>query len=220
MRSIRLTPRILLCALALQVCVLAGDLQSWNSLEFGVFTGKRVRVWGTTSVRLRDQLQSAYDIYFGSMARVVLNSRWAVTTGYLYRQVNPDRTSLRPEHRLIAAPSVVLLPNKTRLEAVIQFERINPIDNLPSYNRYRPRLVLERRRPGLSPFLSTEGMFYKDQFYRSRSMTGVRWHFERGNTLEVGYQFETMRSGSSWIPRHAIRSTLVLGDIRHLRRAD
>jgi hypothetical protein len=206
-------------ALALHVCAQAADLQSWNSVDFGVFTSKRVRWWATTSFRFRDQLHSAYDIYVSSLVRVALNQRWAVATGYMYREYNPDRKSLRPEQRLIATPSVLLLRNKTRLETAIQFERLKPIDSAPSYNRYRPRVLVERVRRGVSPFFSTEGLFFKEQFQRSRNMTGIRWHFEQGNMIETGYQFEIIRSGAAWIPRHAIRTTLVLGDIRHLRRA-
>ncbi len=189
-------------------------------MDFGVFTNKRVRWWGTASIRLRDHLHSAYDSYVASSVRVALNGRWSVSAGYLYRRLNPDHTFLRPEHRLIAAPSVLLLRDKTRLETAIQFERLKPIDNAPWYNRYRPRLIVERVRPGASPFLSTEGMFFKEQFQRSRNMAGVRFHFGTGSMMEVGYQFEIMRSGAAWIPRHAIRTTLVLGNIRHLRHAD
>ncbi|MEN6602401.1 MAG: DUF2490 domain-containing protein [Bryobacteraceae bacterium] len=210
----------MLCALALQLGIQAADLQSWNSLDFGLYTGKRVRWWGTTTIRFKDHLQSAYDGYVGSFARVALNSRWGMTAGYLYRQVNPDRTSHRAEHRLIAAPSFLLHPGRTRVEAAMQYERLKPIDHAPTYNRYRPRLVLERVRPGLSPFLSTEGMFAKEQFQRSRNMAGVRWHFEQGSMIEIGYQFETIRSGSAWIPRHAIRTSFVIGDLHHLRHAD
>jgi hypothetical protein len=202
------------------VCAQAADVQSWNSVDFGVFTAKRVRVWGTATIRFRDHLRSAYDSHLGSMARVTLNSRWNVTAGYLYRQVNLDRISLRPEHRLVATPSFLLRPGKTRIETAVQFECINPIDNAPSFNRYRPRVLLERVRPGLSPLLSTEALFFKEQFHRSRNMIGVRWRFEQGSTLEMGYQFEILRSGAAWIPRHAIRTTLVLGDIRHLRHAN
>jgi hypothetical protein len=208
----------LLCALALEVCAQAADLQSWNSLEFGLFTNRRVRWSATTSLRFRDRVHRAYDFYLGSMARIPLTSRWAVTAGYLYRQVNPNRTSFHPEHRLIVAPSLLLHPGKTRVEAAIQYERLKPAG--PAYNRYRPRLVLERVRPGLSPFLSTEGMLAMNQFQRSRNMAGVRWHFEQGSMIEIGYQFETMRSGPSWIPRHAIRTSFVIGDLHHLRHAD
>jgi len=215
----RINP-ILLFTLALSVSAPAADVQSWNGVDFGVFSNKRVRVWGTASIRFRDHLHAAYDSYLGSLGRVALNPRWAITAGYLYRQVNPDRTSFRHEHRLIAIPSVLLLPNKTRLEAAIQYERLKPIDHAPTFNRYRPRLVLERLRTGVSPFLSTEGLFFKEQFHRSRNMTGIRWRSEQGSMIEVGYQFEIMRSGSAWIPRHAIRTTFVLGDIRHLHHAD
>ena len=206
-----------LCALALHPWARAADLQSWNAVDFGLFTNKRVRWSAVATVRLRDHLHSAYDNYVSSMVRVALNGRWSVAAGYLYRQVNPNHTSLRPEHRLIAAPSVLLLRSKTRLETVFQFERLKPIDNAPSYNRYRPRVVLERVRPGLSPFLSVEGMFFKEQFQRSRNMAGARYHFGTGSMMELGYQFEIIRSGAAWIPRHAIRTNLVLGDLHHLR---
>lgn len=209
-----------MCTLTLQLCAQAADLQSWNSVDFGVFAAKRVRVWGTATIRFRDHLHSTYDSYLGSMARVALNSRWGVTAGYLHRRVNPDRTSLRPEHRFVAAPSFLVHPGKTRVETAVQFERVKPIDNAPSFNRYRPRVLLERIRPGLSPFLSTEGLFFKEQFYRSRNLAGVRWRFERGSMIEMGYQFEIMRAGAAWIPRHSIRTTLVLGDILHLRHAN
>jgi hypothetical protein len=66
-----------LCALALHPWARAADLQSWNSVDFGVFTNKRVRWWGTASIRLRDH----------------------VHRGYFCRQVNPDHAFLRPTPR-------------------------------------------------------------------------------------------------------------------------
>ena len=172
---------------------------------------------GTATTRLRDHLHSVYDTYLGSSAKVALNGRWGISAGYLYRRVNPNRSYFRPEHRLIATPSVLLLKHKTRLETAIQFERVKPIENFPWYNRYRPRLSVERVRAGASPFLSIEGMFALEQFQRSRNMAGVRYHFGTGSMMELGYQFEIMRAGTAWIPRHAIRTTLVLGDLHHLR---
>ena len=95
---------ILLFILALTVSVQAADVQSWNGVDFGVFSSKRVRVWGTASIRFRDHVSSTYDSYLGTMGRIALNSRWGVTAGYLFRQQNPDHTSFRHEHRLVAVP--------------------------------------------------------------------------------------------------------------------
>jgi len=220
LRKQHLIVRILLSALTFCICAPAANLQSWNGVDAGLYASNRLRWWATASVRFRDHWHEAYDSYLGSMARVALNRRWSVTAGYLFRQVNPDHAAFRNEHRLVASPAVFLSPERTRVEAAVQFERLRPIDRAPAFNRYRPRVVIERVRKGLSPFLATEGLFFKEQFHRSRNMAGLRWRFDHGSMLEMGYQFEILRNGAAWIPRHALRSTVVLGDLRHLRQAD
>ena len=76
--------------------------------------------------------------------------------------------------------------------------------DLPDRTRYRPRVDLEFRRERLSPFVFQEGAFLHQGFFRSRSRAGARWRSRSGDTLELAYQFESILTGASWRPRHAI----------------
>lgn len=92
-----------------------------------------------------------------------------------------------------------------RVDAVFLYERHTHFRaEDTAFNRYKYIADIERTRPGLSPFLYVE-LLVRDGFARSRHLAGFRWRDDLFN-VETGYQFETIRMGANWVPRHSIRT--------------
>lgn len=196
----------------------ASDLQVWNTTEITALATDRVGwdVYGV--VRARDHLSSAYDDRFGTLVRVAVARRLSLGAGYLRRYVNPGRLGMRPENRFVAGTTVIPKLRPVRLEWVSLYERHFAIRGVRDFNRYKQRLEIERPRRGPAPFLYEEMTFRREGFVRTRSLAGLRWRFPSGARFEIGYQFESLKVGSAWLPRHAIRSTLNLGVLFDRRR--
>jgi hypothetical protein len=171
-------------------------------------------------VRTRDHLSSAYDNRFGTLVRVAVARRLSLGASYLRRYVNPDRLGLHPENRFVAGATVIPKLRPVRLEWVSLYERHFAIRGVQDFNRYKQRLEIERPRRGPAPFLYEEMTFRREGFVRTRALAGLRWRFPSGMRFEIGYQFESLKMGSAWLPRHAIRSTLNLGVLFDRRRRE
>ncbi|MCS6954188.1 MAG: DUF2490 domain-containing protein [Bryobacterales bacterium] len=188
-----------------------GGLEVWNTTELTLRNAGRLR-WSVFGVvRTRNHLTHAYDFRLGSQLAIVVSPRFSVTTGYLRRRLDPTRLQPHWENRVYATPSVILAARPLEFKALSIVERNFGIPGGPGYNRYRPRVELERRRKRISPFLAEEFTFRREGFVRSRSAAGVRWRAESNVTFEVAYQFDTIRTGQAWRPRHALRTVLTFG---------
>lgn len=196
----------------------ASDLQVWNTTEITALAANRVGwdVYGV--VRTCDHVSSAYDHRFGTLLRVAATRRLWLGAGYLRRYVNPDRLGMRPENRFVAGTTVIPTLRPVRLEWVSLYERHFAIRGVPDFNRYKQRFEIERLRRGPAPFLYEEMTFRREGFVRTRTLAGLRWRFPSGARFEIGYQFESLRVGGAWRPRHAIRTTLNLGVLFDRRR--
>jgi len=196
----------------------AADLQVWNTTELAALATSRFtwEVFGV--VRIRDRVHDAYDDRLGSLLRVTATPRLSLSVAYLRRYNNFDRLGTHPENRFFTGPTVLLALRPLRVEWVSLYERHFVICGVEDFSRYKQRFEIERVRRGAAPFIYEEATFKREGFVRTRTLAGVRWRFESGARFEIGYQFESLKWGTAWMPRHSIRSTLNLGtlfDRRH-----
>jgi hypothetical protein len=197
--------------LSLRKPVFAEGLEVWNTTEVTALEAGRFGWSLFGGVRTRNHFTHAYDFRAGSQVSVKLSERVSFTAGYLRRRLDPTGRSAHWEQRAYGSPAWLLASRPLQIKWSTIVERNFGIPGAPAYNRYRPRLDLERRRNGLSPFLAEEFTFRREGFVRSRTAAGIRWRAESGVTVEVAYQFDTAKSGHAWIPRHAIRTALSFG---------
>jgi hypothetical protein len=213
----RLPTAFLLTFLALlfRAPMFCGGLEVWNTTGVTAVQAGRFGWRLFAAVRTRSHFTHAYDFRAGSELSVELSPRFSFTAGYLRRRLDPSNSSPHWENRVYGTPSWILSSRPLLINLVAVFEHNFGIPGAPAYNRYRPRLELEKKRQRFSPFLAEEFTFRREGFVRSRTAAGVRWRSESGVTVEVAYQFDTAKSGNAWIPRHAIRSALNFGSLFH-----
>lgn len=184
----------------------ADDVQSWTEVEFGVFETDRI-AWTVDGVaRIRDSLRSAYDRRVKTEVDFVLNDSATVTFGYVLRNRTRTGFGYRWDHRLQAGVTYPLLRGDFLVEGTTLYERHVGRPDVPDFSRYRQQLEVERPRARLSPWLYTSLGFERRGFMRSRSRVGVRWRFRSGDSVTAAYQFERIKYGTTWRPRHAIYS--------------
>lgn len=189
----------------------AGDLQVWNQTEFKFLETDRYTWSVFGAFRLRNSLSDAYDNRAGAQGKVRLHRRVSLTGGYLHHWYDATGLGFREENRVYATPELLLASRPLRILSVTPIERSMSLRPGPAYNRYRPRVEIERFRKIVSPFLSQEFLFQREGFLRSRSAAGLRYRFESGVAFEAGYLFDSIKTGPHWLPRHAIRTGLSFG---------
>lgn len=191
----------------------AGDLQFWNQTEFTLVQAGRTEWKAFGVLRTRNHVTEAYDSRVGTLVSFALTPRLSLGAGYLSRWLDPDGRGAHQENRIYGGPTVRLLEGPMRLQSVTLYERHIGVRSQPDFNRYKQRLEFEKASRKSSPFLSSEVAFWRHGFLRWRSMAGLRWRFESGRSFEVGYQFESIRTGGALAPRHAIRTNFNLGKL-------
>jgi len=204
------TLRIVVTVLALAGCLTAGDLQLWNQTDVRLVQRGRFAWSAFGGFRLRDGLSDAYDERIGTEVNVDLRERLSLAAGYLHRWLDSTGDGFAKHNRIYVSPGFTLAVRPARVDWVMQLERHWP-PGRPSYNRYRPRVEIERFQKIVTPFLSQEFLFQREGFLRSRTVAGLRWRLESGTSFEAGYLFDSMKIGQRWTPRHAIRTALSFG---------
>ena len=184
----------------------ADDIQSWTDVELRVLEAGRI-AWAIGGVaRVRDSLGSAYDRRAQTDVDVALSDFLTATVGYILRHHVPTDAGFDWNHRLHAGLTYPLLRGDVRLEGTTLYERHVGQPDVADFNRYRQQIELERPRARVSPWLYQSLAFERRGFVRSRSRMGVRWRFTSGHSVRGAYQYESIREGASWRPRHAIYS--------------
>jgi len=191
----------------------AADVQVWNTTQFTVLEKRGFHLRGFGVVRARNHLTGAYDNRLGVDASYRLASRLSVIGGYLSRWVDPDEEGSHRENRLFAGPSVLLARAPFLIQATTRYERFVGVYGESDFNQYKGSIDVERRRRKASPFLVQQFNFRNQGLQRSRSIFGIRWRSESGRGLEIGYQFDSHKSGPAWVPWHSIRTGIELGPI-------
>ena len=186
---------------------LAGDdVESWTEAELRVFESDRIEWTAGGVARMRDSLRSLYDRRAETDVELVLTDLVSVTLGYVLRNRTWTGVGFRWDHRLRAGLTYPLLQRGFRVEGTTLYERhVGPPD-VPDFNRYRQQIEVERPRARLSPWLYQSVAFERMGFVRSRSRMGVRWNFASGHSVRGAYQYEWIKAGATWRPRHAIHS--------------
>ena len=184
----------------------ADDVQSWTDVDVRVLEAGRI-AWTVGGVaRIRDSLGSVYDRRAQTDVDVALTDLLTVTLGYILRNHVPTDAGFDSNHRLSAGLSYPILRRGVRVEGTTLYERHVGRPDVPDFNRYRQQVELERPRARLSPWFYQSVAFKRRGFVRSRSRMGVRWRFTAGHSVRGGYQYESIREGAAWRPRHAIYS--------------
>lgn len=184
----------------------ADDIQSWTDVDLRVLEAGRI-VWTVGGVaRIRDTLTSVYDRRAQTDVDVALSDRLTATVGYILRHDVAAGSGFDWNHRLHAGLTYPLLQGDVRLEGTTLYERHVGRPDVPDFNRYRQQLEVERPRARVSPWLYQSVAFVRRGFVRSRSRMGIRWRFTSGHSVRGAYQYESIREGAGWRPRHAIYS--------------
>ncbi len=184
----------------------ADDIQSWTDVELRVLESDRVAWTAGGVARVRESLSRAYDRRAETDVDLVLTDLLAVTVGYVLRNRVRTGFGFGWDHRLRAGLTYSLLRRSVRVEGTTLYERHIGRPDVPAFNRYRQQIEVERPRARVSPWLYQSVAFERRGFMRSRSRMGVRWSFTSGHSVRGAYQYESIRDGATWRPRHAIYS--------------
>lgn len=191
----------------------ADDVESWTDAELRVFESDRI-AWSARGVaRVRDSLESLYDRRAETDVDLVLSELVSVTLGYVLLHRAPTGVDFGWDHRVRAGLTYPLLRRDFRVEGTTLYERHIGQADVPDFNRYRQQVDVERPRARLSPWFHQGVALERRGFMRSRSRMGVRWSFASGDSVRGAYQYERIKVGASWQPRHAVYSewSFVLG---------
>jgi hypothetical protein len=202
-----------LCLFAATASVVpAQDLQLWNTTEFTALQARRWKVEGFGVLRTCDHVSSAYDRRVGSLVRFSLSPGLSLAGGYMRRWTDADGAGIRGQNRFSFGPTVVWRSRPLAVEWVSLAEH-HRIHGEAPFMRYKQRVEIQHTRAGWAPFFYEEIAFRREGFTRFRSLLGLRKGFHGGRRFEIGYQFETLGEATVWIPRHSIRTTLVVGSL-------
>jgi hypothetical protein len=193
-------------ALVLVASANATDLQAWSSGEFTVLQTRKAQLQVSATARTRDHVSELYDSRLAGVLTLPVSRRLAVRAAYLLRSVTLEGNRDR-QNRFFFGPRFTALQRRVKLDLIGWYERHTHVATRPAFNRYKAGFDLERQHRGVSPFLYVEQAVLDGALSRSRHIAGVRLRSESGYEIEVGYQFETLNTGSAWAPRHSLRST-------------
>lgn len=154
--------------------------------------------------RARGHFSDWYDLRAGILTRVKLNSALYVRLGYLARGFDATGQGRRLEHRFFTGPVADLWWDRPHARYIGLFERFIGRPGQADFNRHRHRLDIQARRIGLSPFIYEELFLRGGELIRSRTRAGLRYKVTMGRRLDLGYQFEWMKVGQRWGPRHSL----------------
>lgn len=191
-------------AIALSVAHVAADVRSFNSVEVKLFRHGQTEWYAGGGLRFREGLSDAFDSRVYGGVAVDLGHGMKADFSYLYRNLDFGELGLIPNRRATASLEYPLLRGPWTLSGTTNYERHFAAPVAADFNRYRQRFEVERGSRNSTPWLSTEMAFRHDGFSRSRSRAGWRWRTTAGHEVSVAYQFESVRGGQAWLPRHAI----------------
>ena len=182
------------------------DVESWTDAELRVFESDRIAWTAGGVARVRDSLDSLYDRRVETDVDLVLSDLVSVTLGYVLLHRAPTGVDFGWDHRVRAGLTYPLLRRDFRVEGTTLYERHIGQPDAPDFNRYRQQVEVERPRARLSPWFFQGVALERRGFMRSRSRMGVRWSFASGHSMRGAYQYERIKVGATWRPRHAVYS--------------
>jgi hypothetical protein len=182
----------------------ASDLESWNYVGVNAVDTKRFDWSVAGSGRIRDSLSSLYDRRFSTRAAVAPNHRFGVLVGYILRNHTVSEPEFDWNHRFTAGLTYHLIQRDVAVTGSTLYERHIGNAGIADFNRYRQLFEVRRPAARVSPWFAQSLAVKRTGFVRSRSRLGVRWTYGAGRSLAVAYQFESLKNGSAWAPRHAI----------------
>lgn len=182
----------------------AGDVQSFNTVEYKFLRLGRTEWYAGGGLRLRNGLGDAFDRRVYGGAAVDLGRGLEAEFSYLFRYRESGDLGLKPNRRATASLDYPLYRGRWTLSGKTAYERHFAVPVIPDFNRYRQRLEIERSTGRSTPWLSSEVAFLRDGMSRSRNRAGWKWTTAAGHEISVAYQFESVKDGRAWAPRHAI----------------
>ncbi len=154
--------------------------------------------------RARGPFTDWYDLRAGILSRVKFDERLYVRIGYLARGFDSRGTGHRLEHRFFVGPIFDLSWDRPHARYIGLYERFIGRPGTSDFNRHRHRFDVEWRRLGLTPFVYEELFLLGGELIRSRTRIGLRSKISTGRRIDYGYQFEWMKIGGQWGPRHVL----------------
>lgn len=185
----------------------AQDPEFWNDTRYVFARTDRVTAVAEGTVRVdRNRL---YDRRGGVEGSAVLTSRFRILAGHLFRQLYHDGIGFDVEQRTTAGFAYRLPIPTYRVLTQTLYERHYSRPTEPDFNRYRQQFDAINVGARLSPWLHQDFTIRDRRVIRSRSRGGVRYRFG-DYALKVAYQFESIRNGASWLPRHTLFTELTI----------
>lgn len=191
-------------ALACPSAVPAGDVYSFNTIEYRFLRHGRIECYAGGGLRFNDGLGDSYDRRGYGGAVIDLGRGVEANISYLFRYRESGDLGLKPNRRATVSLEYPLYEGRWTLTGTTNYERHFAAPVEQDFNRYRQRFEIEREARGSTPWLSAEMAFRREGLIRLRNRTGWKWKTAAGHEVSVAYQFESVRDGQAWAPRHAI----------------
>lgn len=184
----------------------ADDLQSWTEVEIGVFESEQI-TWTIRGVtRIRDSLGSVYDRRANTVVDFTLTDLVDISLGYVLRNRTRSGFGYHWDHRLLMGVTYPILRRGVTVKGTTLYERHIGRPDVSDFNRYRQQIEVECPDARVSPWFYQSIAFVRRGFVRSRLRVGIRWRFPFGHSFKGAYQFESIKYGIIWLPRHTIYS--------------
>ena len=204
---------IVLLAAATSAPLCAGDVESWNEVNFQFWNKGRVALRARGVLRWRDHLGDFYDRRAGTEVRLTVTRRITLSGVYLLRDVEYAKGLYDVSHRLGAGLNYRLLNRRSGgLAGATNYERDFNLIGKPGLNRLKQSVEFEVPRWRVSPWIFEEAAFQSLLgFARNRVRAGIAWRFsEHHGTLRVAYQNQQLEGSAGWRNSHAIFTQLSL----------
>lgn len=191
-------------ALAWPGAAAGGDVRSFHTIEYKFLRHGRTEWYAGGGLRFNDGLGRAYDRRGYAGAAIDFGSGVEADISYLFRYRESGDLGLKPNRRATVSLQYPLYEGRWALTGTTNYERHFAAPVEPDFNRYRQRFEIERKAARSTPWLSWEMAFRREGPIRSRSRAGWKWRTAAGHEVSLAYQFESVKSGNAWAPRHAI----------------
>ena len=149
-----------------------------------------------------------YDTLLFVNLRYTISDRIGLFNSFCLRDNESRPAAHDAQERVVFGGRYQISDGRLGVSAGMQYERHFSVLGRRDINRLRYIVDIQKTRRHVIPFISTEIATQDSAFYRSRTITGIRWQGDWPFILETAYQFESIYSGRAYVPRHAIRTSI------------
>jgi hypothetical protein len=179
----------------------AGDLQTWSDLEYDLVRLGRFQWQVGGRFRFAETIGDLYDRRAVTMIEYGVGKGVIVGGGYVFQHRREGGFSFN-QNRLVAGITYPILRRALTVEGTTLYER--HVVPLSDFNRYKQEFEASQHEKPFSPWVYQQFTFRQGAgFVRSRSRLGFRWK-SSFYSFKAAYQFESLSTGTAWVPRHTI----------------